>query len=497
MSPALSTKIKLFGVLALLVGVIAGVQLVSNVTDIRNRAQTGPVCQPVKGRCDIDLDPNMQYHTYRIQVIDNKGNLVVPTSEGSDFVEFDANPEAEYTCRVIPITAGGAFDRSSGCTVESVTGNAPLCIQLTPIPSITTPTASPTLTPTPTPPCPDCVPPKVMPAPGVSLGTPSCDNSCDFDIILDPDACYRENEVMRIRLKNDGCLTCDVNGSPITKCGKTGAILTCPGRPSGLTDIKLVCDSLGSPVTPSGNGDGDIIDSGTPKDYACHKQLPVVCEGPTPTKIPVTPTDEPGITITPELTDIPVNRSCPNFDSSEELTLEPVPMLPGDPILRACRKSQRWVCSVPSDILQKLGNTPYRLEIHSNGDVISRGPDNTASYEFEADSGRDYTCKLVTIGESGNIEDICLEITGRQECEIINNIGDIVVPSPTPHVQVKTSNTCNKIADLNNDGRVNLTDFELFRQAYSGAASIDADLNCDNSTDLTDWVRFSAQFFSR
>lgn len=491
MNTALSTKIKVFAILALVVGVIAGVQIVSNVTDIRNRAQTGPVCQPVKGRCDIDIDPNMDYHNYRIQVIDSSGNQVIPTSQGEGYVEFEADPNEEYTCRVIPVTEGGTFDRSSGCTVESVTGKAPLCIQLTPIPSIVTPTATPTMTPTPTPPCPECAPPTVMPVPGDPLGTLSCDDSCDFDIILDPDACYAEGEIMRVRLKNDGCLTCDVNGSPVTKCGRSGEILTCPGRPGGLTDIKLTCDGLGSPITDIRSGDGDRTDSGNPKDYDCHKRFPVVCEGPTP---PSEITDIPELTDTPEITDVP--RACPEFESGDEIEMEPVPLLPGDPILLACRKSQRWVCRVPSDILEKLGNTPYRLEIQSNGRIISRGPDNTPEYEFEAESGRDYTCKLVTIGSGGDTEEICLEITGRQECELISNSGEIVIPSPTPE-PIEVTTECTKTADLNNDGNVSITDFELFRQAYSGTSSIDADLNCDNTTSLTDWVRFSAQFFRR
>lgn len=192
-------------------------------------------------------------------------------------------------------------------------------------------TPSLTLTPTPTPPCPDCSDPIVLPIPNDPQGAPSCDNTCDFDLIKQPDQCFATGEPIRVRLSTHGCLKCSSTSN--LQCGKPGDIITCPGQSGGISVVELFCDP---DITPTAapqptntqtrttfiqrffrigdaqqsdnqiqtGDDSSTTDSDTtpPLEFVCRKQFPIVC-GPTPT-IPIPSEATPDIP-TPEITDKP------------------------------------------------------------------------------------------------------------------------------------------------------------------------------------------------
>lgn len=210
--------------------------------------------------------------------------------------------------------------------------------QLTPpdeiTPTIPDTTVTPTFTPTPTPPCPDCTDPVVLPIPNDPQQRPSCDSTCDFELIKEPDQCFAAGEPIRIRLSNYGCLKCSSTSG--LQCGKPGDIITCPGQSGGISIVELFCDPDITPTnspqptqTQSGSsfiqrffGIGDSTQSGDqmstgddssttdsdttpPPEFVCRKRFPIVCE-PTPTiPTPTIPREITPVVPTPEITDSP------------------------------------------------------------------------------------------------------------------------------------------------------------------------------------------------
>lgn len=213
----------------------------------------------------------------------------------------------------------GGDTRTGGDTTtgdgDSQTTGQTCCVplsdpNLTPTPDLTT---TPTPTPTP-PPCPACEAPTVLPIVGDPLERPSCNLKCNFEYLQSGDACFAHGELVRLRLKNDGCITYDFGGIEETLCGVAGEILEFRATRKGNVVIKMQCDGLTPTPVLSGSGDSRVIGDGgdtqqsgdsstTELDTSCYKATIVQCDALTPT-----PTPSPAIpvgTTTPTLTPVP------------------------------------------------------------------------------------------------------------------------------------------------------------------------------------------------
>ncbi|OGK14207.1 hypothetical protein A3H80_00710 [Candidatus Roizmanbacteria bacterium RIFCSPLOWO2_02_FULL_37_19] len=241
-------------------------------------------------------------------------------------------------------------------------------------------------------------------------------------------------------------------------------------------------------VTPSPSPTGPVTPTIEPPTPSI-SEPPTITITESPSVTPPTPT----VTIT---TPTPtIVRACPVSDRDGELELIPLPLPTGTAKL-VCRFSQKWLCRIPNSLLEKLQDSRFRLVIYKNGSLFSTGPLNGQEHEFEAENGSDYTCRLELLDENDSVLDVCLSLTGSQEC-VLNR--SLLTPTIMQLQQQRNFNQNNyqnnqtlcvrSQGDLNNDGSVNMDDVTLFRQAYSNRIqSSSGDLNCDSRVDLSDWL---------
>jgi hypothetical protein len=195
----------------------------------------------------------------------------------------------------------------------------------------------------------------------------------------------------------------------------------------------------------------------------------------------------------------------------------------------SCSQS-KWECAIPPDLDQqfKADNISYRLAVYFQGSPkIERGPLNTPSIQFNAENSRIFTCKLEVIDSKGDLL-VCDDYSGRQVCipkDSSQSIPEIVVDQPTPpddfiisqptgtSVRVlssptpypqqqqqtqqtqRTQTVCSSgDKDFDNDGIITTIDMGRFIHKYL-TNSDQADLNCDGSIDKTDWDLMRSSHF--
>lgn len=351
----------------------------------------------------------------------------------------------------------------------------------TPTDEALTPTPSTALMASPTPTnfiigCPACTSPITLPDPANPVDA-SCDASCDFNIDNFPAACPQAGDAVSIKVITnrqdwDGKKYCanfddDFDGGGL--CDRTGNLQAnnfVPVAPpftyndAGVYDVSVTCN----------------FDDATQKgSKTCRKRLSISCPRPE------TPTPSPTVAIpTPTVSD-----SCPNV-TVDFAMINPIS---SSYITSSSCSESRFRCSTNGQLPSNIS-----LAVYDDADtIIQRANPGANELIFSGTSSKIYTCKI-ELQKSDGTTQLCDFLSGRRVC-VANQSGSTVgQTNPTQGV-----NTCpdDKI-DLNNDRYLNMLDYSIFVQLYSGVnKDIElgrGDFNCDGAVSLLDFEKLRSHF---